>query len=674
MDKMKSLLNKNKLVLLVLSVITLLLIIGTSLAFYQMVNTQTGENLVETGCFDVRITNQENAINLENAYPISDEKGKSLTPFTFTLANNCNVTGKYTVNLEVLKDSTMSPSFIKTLVNNGTINKLDTLPKAETKNSGSIEARTLTSGILTPNSSVDYSVSLWMDENVTIEDGAMGTVLKSKIVVVSTPTDIKPKTEEIIAELDKTGKCPTVNEDGTVTVTDTEDTTGYLCSAPDNYGTSYYYRGNVENNYVKLGTWSDDTADVVYGFEDDDSYGGDGFNKFMQHSSLEECKNSYSYNNNCTLYSRKGKDMYWRIVRINGDGTVRLIYDGTSPNSNNAYEYGIIGPNLSDITEYDNYISYISDNAGVGYMYGNPTETILSTKTEILELSLNDKINVNQEYTYKDGYFEIEYNPIEVSTLNEQNIGNFTFGDSSTSGSGTIYKITNIIKDTEKVKIEYKLMNYGTTSKENAQTNNNDSKYKRYIDSWYENNVRGKQTEQYLTDNIFCNNRLIGKNKLGDFTTNLGFGPEETVYGFGDNISDYLSETMFDENGNNDIKVNKINSSLKCGQQNDSFTVKDKINGNGALTYPTALLTLDEAVLAGGYFDKINSKYYLNRNSNFMTMTPLVYSERAFIGSVSNNGKAYVGFDFFLRPVINVKASTLLYGDGTISNPYRPIE
>ena len=90
-----------------------------------------------------------------------------------------------------------------------------------------------------------------------------------------------------------------------------------MCSAPDNYGTSYYYRGNVENNYVKLGTWSDDTADVVYGFENDDSYGGDGFNKFMQHSSLEECQNSYPYNSNCTLYSRKGKDMYWRIVRIN---------------------------------------------------------------------------------------------------------------------------------------------------------------------------------------------------------------------------------------------------------------------------------------------------------------------------------------------------------------------
>ncbi len=660
MDKMKSLLNKNKLVLLGLSVFTLLLIIGTSFAFYQIVNTQTDENLVDVGCFNVSITKQENAINLENAYPISDEKGKSLTPFTFTLTNNCNVTAKYTVNLEVLKDSTMSTSFIKTLVNNGTISKLDALPKAETKNSGSIEARTIASGILTPNSSVDYSVSLWMDENVTIEDGAMGTILKSKIVVVSIPTDIKPKTEEIIAGLDTTGKCPTVNEDGTVTVTDTEDTTGYLCSAPDNYGTSYYYRGNVENNYVKLGKWSDDTADVVYGFEDGDSYDGNGSNKFMQHGSLEECQNSYSYNNNCALYSRKGKDMYWRIVRINGDGTIRLIYDGTSSNSNNAYEYGIIGPNLSNITEDNNYLSYISDNAGVGYMYGNPTETILSTKTDVLELSLYDKINVNQEYIYKDGLFEIEYNPIEVSTLNEQNIGNFTFGDSSTSNSGTIYKITNITKGTEKAKIEYKLMNYGTKTKEQAQLNKNDSAYKKYIDYWYENNVSGKQIEQYLTDNIFCNNRLIGKNNLSNFTTNLGFGPEETVYDFGDNISD--------------IKVNNINTSLNCKQQNDSFTVSDKVKGNGALTYPAALLTLDEAVLAGGYFDKANSKYYLNRNNNFMTMTPLAYSERAFVGSISSNGNVYVGFDFFLRPVINVKASTLLYGDGTASNPYRPIE
>ena len=84
----------------------------------------------------------------------------------------------------------------------------------------------------------------------------------------------------IIAQLDITGKCPTMNADGSVNVTGIEATDGYLCSAKDAYGTSYYYRGNVTNNYVKFA------------------------------------------------------DKYWRIVRINGDGTVRVIYDGTSAHAN----------------------------------------------------------------------------------------------------------------------------------------------------------------------------------------------------------------------------------------------------------------------------------------------------------------------------------------------------
>ena len=42
----------------------------------------------------------------------------------------------------------------------------------------------------------------------------------------------------IKASLDTTGKCPTVNSDGTVNVTGAESENSLLCSAKDNYGTS----------------------------------------------------------------------------------------------------------------------------------------------------------------------------------------------------------------------------------------------------------------------------------------------------------------------------------------------------------------------------------------------------------------------------------------------------
>ena len=125
----------------------------------------------------------------------------------------------------------------------------------------------------------------------------------------------KSITSQIIAQLDTTGKCPTVNEDKTVQVTGAESTNGYLCSAPDDYGTSYYYRGNVTNNYVKFGT------------------------------------------------NESGQDMYWRIIRINGDGSIRMIYDGTSAHANN-------DSSTDRQVATSTYNSSYNDNAYVGYMYG----------------------------------------------------------------------------------------------------------------------------------------------------------------------------------------------------------------------------------------------------------------------------------------------------------------
>lgn len=53
-----------------------------------------------------------------------------------------------------------------------------------------------------------------------------------------------------------------------------------------------------------------------------------------------------------------------RILRINGDGTIRLIYDGTSAHDNNeASDDRIIGTSK--------YNSSVKDNAYVGYMYGS---------------------------------------------------------------------------------------------------------------------------------------------------------------------------------------------------------------------------------------------------------------------------------------------------------------
>ncbi len=81
-----------------------------------------------------------------------------------------------------------------------------------------------------------------------------------------------------------------------------------LNTAPDDYGTSYYFRGNVIDNYVNFA------------------------------------------------------NLRWRIVRINGDGSVRLILDDVAKDTSG-----------NEITTAFNETPV--DNAYVGYMYGTPGST-----------------------------------------------------------------------------------------------------------------------------------------------------------------------------------------------------------------------------------------------------------------------------------------------------------
>ena len=88
----------------------------------------------------------------------------------------------------------------------------------------------------------------------------------------------------------------------------------YTSTNTEGNGTTYYFRGNVTNNYVKF------------------------------------AKNS------------SGQDLYWRIVRINEDGSIRLIYQGTSATATGSD--AAVGTSAFNSTA--------NDNAYVGYMYGEP--------------------------------------------------------------------------------------------------------------------------------------------------------------------------------------------------------------------------------------------------------------------------------------------------------------
>ncbi len=91
-------------------------------------------------------------------------------------------------------------------------------------------------------------------------------------------------------------------------------------SAEDDFGTSYVFRGTVDNNWVKFG-------------------------------------------------QEDGKAIWWRIIRINGNGTIRLIYSGIGSTVPDTTGIGTqITTTYSDDTTIQKYNETYDDNTYVGFM------------------------------------------------------------------------------------------------------------------------------------------------------------------------------------------------------------------------------------------------------------------------------------------------------------------
>ena len=97
-------------------------------------------------------------------------------------------------------------------------------------------------------------------------------------------------------------------------------------------------------------------------------------------------------------------------------------------------------------------------------------------------------------------------------------------------------------------------------------------------------------------------------------------------------------------------------------------------NNKGIINASVGLLTYDELVYAGNYYLQTNTNYYLYNGKYFWTMSPAgfsgVYSIVWDVTSVGALTTSFVYGSAALRPVLNLKADTLVTGIGTSANPY----
>ena len=400
--------TNRKVVLISATVMVVVLILGFTLALWSRNFTQTGTNTIASDCFDIQYS-ETDATGLVNAYPQTDEDGLKNVPYTVTIENTCDTAAAYDVLLNELSSNTLSESHVKVAVNDNykMLNTYDAAtPSSEVTNASS--ARKLTSGVVAGNETKSISIKSWMDAETSELEGS-NKVFGYRITIEATATDAPVST--LASEILKTPITTTAINYSVLPVAG-------LYSASDNDGTSYFYRGNIDNNYVDLGlTYSQSFP--LFVIRNDENGNENGWTYYA--GAETECEEGYDHHGyaseaECIADIQDNSTnvvapLLFRIMRINGDGTIRLIADnkiGSSQYNNTYSDYKYSG------YTYDNSKVCTSSSPCDG------TEGTSSTiksyldnwyTTNIASTSLNNKIatsiycndttyTVNGEYRY----------------------------------------------------------------------------------------------------------------------------------------------------------------------------------------------------------------------------------------------------------------------------------
>ena len=205
--------KKKYIIMVSLSVIlTLLLGIGVSYSLWNISVSQDKVNTAMTSCFNITYSSESSAINLEKQYPISDEAGSNLTPYTFKITNSCDIDAYYKINLETLNTSNIDTRFIKASLNNTNTQVINRYNETEISLKNGKVANTLKSGYLPVGGSISFDLRIWLDYDTTINDIKNDGTDKwvGKIVLISSPVtedEINKVCQEQGGDLIDGGEC-----------------------------------------------------------------------------------------------------------------------------------------------------------------------------------------------------------------------------------------------------------------------------------------------------------------------------------------------------------------------------------------------------------------------------------------------------------------------------------
>ena len=383
--------QKKQTILVVASL--LVVVLSVTLAYFTAQIIGKGKDVtINSADLKIIFTDSDGSISGTNIEP-----GKWDVTKTFTIENKSNETYKYNIVIQDLVNTFVTEGYLQykiTSTNGGyNMTEFKDVPKSSAPKDKILAYSVSIPVGVTQSYTIEFK---YVNDESIDQSEDMGKKLSGKLFITE---GSKPTLLSQILEDNPTRNTRSNNNNGTndfatpltttttgTLFTSTESITGITDSPKE----VYYYAGNTTNNWVKFGT----TKSCIY--NNSEVYYADlssGTMVIRRPYNQEECLSSnvcilgdmagvgvtdgICTGNGGTLTGEKAsfegvKPLYWRIIRTNHDGSIRLLYVGTSHDTTS----GNIG--ISAFNTNDDSPKY------VGYKYGEDTslDTIRNNTTD----------------------------------------------------------------------------------------------------------------------------------------------------------------------------------------------------------------------------------------------------------------------------------------------------
>ena len=638
-------------------IITLLGIIGTlglSYAYYILERKQSDNNLASSKCFKLELANEKNTISLDNMYPISDEEGRSLTPYSFTITNTCDMLAGYTLSLEMLEGTTLNSKYLDVMVNNEEIKLLTKYEETDTVIKGSTEARILAKGTLAYNDSVDYTVRFWMDKDVEDID-SMNKYFASKIVINATPSSWNPKDAgyDTLHDAILANEYQTTPEDA-ISKIEAKGSPDLSKTAP-----IIKWQEKVESNVTNKSIIK--ASETMINIDENTK-------KLTSNDVLMTVYTEFDFDSSTGIYTLKNSKIIDPTkIKYESNTKYYFINDSIELKKDNYYGYSATSALfIYQILGAESYIK--SNNFDKKYdakVYNLQVKKMFSDCIESDKSDsglYSDEDDFGTTYYYRgsiknnNAYFAEKY--WKILRINGDGSIRLLYNGGDNEGDSISISSFNTVRNSP-IYVGYMYGIANSSNYESGHLNENSSTIKLILDDWYSENILSKNYENFISKNSgFCGNRTII---------------------LGDGISDNKDSNFFSFGYSSSPK-----NSFKCKNnsqefiQNDYYTVNESNIGNKSLIYPIGLITSEDLIFSGMKFGNPNNLAFTYSTKSYWTMSPFKYDSSYLTSDVaimnsdgSISGWTPVNYLNNVRPVINLKPDVKISGGiGTSNNPY----